>query len=195
MRKTLVSVLLVLASLPALALGPRMEWGVLAGIHVPGYTTSDNLASIKNRMGWQAGMTVSLGFNSWAINPQILYLHQGIRIDEAASLSLRSHSIDVPVLLNKRLLRIVHLYAGPVFTVMNNCKLKDAAAGGNFDFGQLRSSVSYAVGANVRLMKHLMIDLRYNGQFRNKHNIVLPGGGTLDKLDTYNVALSVGYIF
>ena len=39
------------------------------------------------------------------------------------------------------------------------------------------------------------IDLRYNGQFRSKHDVVLPDGRQLDKLRTYNVALSFGYLF
>ena len=42
---------------------------------------------------------------------------------------------------------------------------------------------------------HLLIDLRYNGQFRSKHDVVLPDGRQLDKLRTYNVALSFGYLF
>ena len=47
----------------------------------------------------------------------------------------------------------------------------------------------------VLLMRHLLIDLRYNGQFRSKHDVVLPDGRQLDKLRTYNVALSFGYLF
>ena len=47
----------------------------------------------------------------------------------------------------------------------------------------------------VLLMRHLLIDLRYNGQFRSKHDVVLPDGRKLDKLRTYNVALSFGYLF
>ena len=45
------------------------------------------------------------------------------------------------------------------------------------------------------LMRPLLIDLRYNGQFRSKHDVVLPDGRQLDKLRTYNVALSFGYLF
>ena len=47
----------------------------------------------------------------------------------------------------------------------------------------------------VLLMRHLLIDLRYNGQFRSKHDVVLPDGRQLDKLRTYNVAFSFGYLF
>ena len=47
----------------------------------------------------------------------------------------------------------------------------------------------------VLLMRHLLIDLRYNGQFKGKEDVVLPDGSRLDKLRSYNVALSVGYLF
>ena len=33
------------------------------------------------------------------------------------------------------------------------------------------------------------------GQFRAKHDVVLPDGQQLDKLRSYNVALSFGYLF
>ena len=59
----------------------------------------------------------------------------------------------------------------------------------------MRPTLSYTVGAGVVLMRHLLIDLRYNGQFRSKHEVVLPDGSQLDKLRTYNVALSFGYLF
>ena len=55
--------------------------------------------------------------------------------------------------------------------------------------------MSYTVGAGVVLLRHLLIDVRYNGQFRAKHEVVLPDGRQLDKLRSYNVALSVGYLF
>ena len=87
----------------------------------------------------------------------------------------------------------VRIYAGPVFTVMNDCKQK--SGGDLLDFGRVRPSVSYTVGAGIVLMRHLLIDLRYNGQFRSKHDVVLPDGRQLDKLRTYNVALSFGYLF
>lgn len=195
MRKTIVLLLFALVSVPALALGPRLDWGIVAGLNVPDYSTSMDKTEIRNKLGWQAGMMLSLGLGSWSIDPQILYVRQGIKLDQTAAnpVSLHSNSVDVPVLLNKRILRLFRIYAGPVFTVLNDCK---ASGGDNsFDFGRIRPSVSYAVGANVRLLGHLLVDLRYNGQFGSKHDVVLPSGAEIDKLRTYNVALSVGYFF
>ncbi len=197
MRRTIVFLLCVLAALPALAQRPRtrVEWGVLGGVNVPDYSTSDDYGSIKNKLGWQFGIMTAVKVGIMAVEPQILYVRQGLRIRTAGgeSLNLRSNSIDVPVLASLRLLHPLRIYTGPVFTVMNDCKQK--SGGDLLDFGRIRPTMSYTIGAGIVLVRHLLVDLRYNGQFRSKHDVVLPDGRQLDKLRTYNVALSVGYIF
>lgn len=197
MRKTILLLLCLAVVLPASAqrLSTRVEWGLLGGINIPDYSASDDHSSIKNKLGWQLGIVTAVKFKAIAIEPQILYVRQGLRIrtTEGESLNLRSNSIDVPVLASFRLLKPFRIYAGPVFTVMNDCKQK--SGGDLLDFGRIRPTVSYTVGAGVVLVRHLLVDLRYNGQFRSKHDVVLPDGSELDKLRTYNVALSVGYIF
>ncbi len=197
MRKIFLLLLCVLAGLPASAQRPGtwVEWGVFGGINVPDYSTSDDYGSIKNKLGWHLGILTAVNLGAVALEPQILFVRQGLRIRTAdgESLNLRSNSIDVPVLASLRLLHPVRIYVGPVFTVMNDCKRK--SGGDLLDFGRIRPTVSYTIGAGVVLMRHLMVDLRYNGQFRSKHDVVLPDGSELDKLRTFNVALSVGYIF
>ncbi len=197
MRKTIVLLLCVLAALPVSAQLPRarVEWGVFGGVNVPDYSTSDDYGSIKNKLGWQLGIMTAVKVGIMAVEPQILYVRQGLRIRTAdgESLNLRSNSIDVPVLASLRLLHPVRIYAGPVFTVMNDCKQK--SGGDLLDFGRIRPTMSYTIGAGIVVMRHMLIDLRYNGQFRSKHDVVLPDGRELDKLRTYNVAFSIGYIF
>ena len=150
---------------------------------------------IRNKCGWQAGIVTAVNLGAFAIEPQILYVRQGLRIrpEGSGELNLKSNSIDVPVLVSLRLLNPVRIYAGPVFTVMNDCKRMDG--GDLLDFGRVRPTMSYTVGAGVVLLRQLLIDVRYNGQFRAKHEVVLPDGRQLDKLRSYNVALSVGYLF
>ena len=197
MRKLGLTLLLVCAAWGASAQRPRtmVEWGVIGGINVPDYTTNMDATDIRNKLGWQAGIVTAVKFGAVAVEPQILYVRQGLRIrpEGAGELNLKSNSIDVPVLASFRLLNPLRIYAGPVFTVMNDCKQK--SGGDLLDFGRIRPSLSYTVGAGVVLLRHLLIDVRYNGQFRSKHDVVLPDGRQLDKLRTYNVALSVGYIF
>ena len=200
MRKTIALLLCLLVLLPAQAQTKkpriRVEWGALAGLHVPDYSTSDNLASIRNRLGWQLGIVTAVRFGSlFAVEPQILYVRDGLRIDNGGRepMKLRSNSIDVPILASIRFLNRIRAYAGPVLTVMNNTKSDTELTA--FDFGRIRPTLSYTIGAGVLLTRHFLIDLRYNGQFGSKHDIVLPDGSLLDKMSSYNVAFSVGYIF
>lgn len=193
-----MTLLLAASAGSAAAQRPRtmVEWGVIGGINVPDYTTNMDATDIRNKLGWQAGIVTAVKLGAFAVEPQILYVRQGLRIrpEGGDELNVKSNSIDVPVLASFRLLSPLRIYAGPVFTVMNDCKRKEG--GDLLDFGRIRPSVSYTVGAGVVLLRHLLIDVRYNGQFRSKHDVVLPDGKTkLDKLRTYNVALSVGYIF
>ena len=196
-RKILLSVLFAAAVLSAAAQRPRtrVEWGVVGGINIPDYTTNMDKTDVKNKLGWQAGIVTAVNLGAFAVEPQILYVRQGLRIrpEGGKEINLKSNSIDVPVLASFRLLNPVRIYAGPVFTVMNDCM--QPSGGDLLDFGRVRPTLSYTVGAGVVLMRHLLIDLRYNGQFRSKHEVVLPDGSQLDKLRTYNVALSFGYLF
>ena len=107
---------------------------------------------VKNKLGWQAGITTAVNLGAFAIEPQILYVRQGLRIrpEGGSEINLKSNSIDVPVLASLRLLNPVRIYAGPVFTVMNDCKQK--SGGDLLDFGRVRPSVSYTVGAGIVLM-------------------------------------------
>lgn len=173
----------------------RVEWGVLAGVNVPDYTTDMSGTDVRNKLGWQAGIVTALRLGAFAVEPQLLYVRQGLRIrpEGGSELNLRSRSFDVPVLASFRMLNPLRIYAGPVFTVMNDCKQK--SGGDLLDFGRVRPTMSYTVGAGIALMGHLLIDLRYNGQFRGKRDVVLPDGSRLDKLNSYNVAFSVGYLF
>ena len=188
LRRIVLTLLFAAIAAGAAAQRPRarVEWGVVGGINIPDYTTNMSETDVKNKLGWQAGITTAVNLGAFAIEPQILYVRQGLRIrpEGGSEINLKSNSIDVPVLASLRLLNPVRIYAGPVFTVMNDCKQK--SGGDLLDFGRVRPSV---------LMRHLLIDLRYNGQFRSKHDVVLPDGRQLDKLRTYNVALSFGYLF
>ncbi|MEG1700834.1 MAG: porin family protein [Alistipes sp.] len=198
-RKIMLILLLLAVATVAVAQRPhsrmRVEWGLIGGINIPDYTTRMTDTDIKNKLGWQLGIITAVNFGAVAIEPQIIYVRQGLRIrpEGGAEVNLKSNSIDVPVLASLRLLKPLRIYAGPVFTVMNSCRQK--AGGDLLDFGRVRPTMSYAAGVGVVLMGHMLLDLRYNGQFRAKHDVVLPDGQRLDKLRSYNVALSVGYVF
>ena len=190
-RRIVITSLLFVAALTASAQRSpiRVEWGIMGGVNVPEFTTNMSKTEIRNKLG------IPLDATAVAIEPQILYVRQGMRIrtEGEAEVNVKSNSIDVPVLASLRLLRPVRIFAGPVFTVLNDCKQK--SGGDLLDFGRVRPSVSYTVGAGITLLRHLYIDLRYNGQFSSKKDVALPNDKVMGKLRSYNVALSVGYIF
>ena len=196
-RKVLLTLLAAACVLPLAAQRPRtrIEWGVIGGINVPDYTTNMSKTDVKNKLGWQVGIVTAVDLGAFAVEPQILYVRQGLRIrpEGGKEINLKSNSIDVPVLLSLRLLRPFRFYVGPVFTVMNDCKQK--SGGDLLDFGRVRPTMSFTAGAGVKLLGHMLIDLRYNGQFKGKKDVLLPDGSKLDKLRSYNVALSFGYLF
>ncbi len=200
MRKLLICLLALVAVLPLHAEQRhkprvRVEWGVLAGLSLPNYSTNVDIEQIENKLGWQAGISMAVNFGAIAIEPQILYLRQGFRIrpEQGEELNLKSGSIDVPILASLRVLHPVRIFVGPVLTLMNNCKQK--SGDDLLDFGRIRPTLSYTVGAGVVVRRNLLLELRYNGQFRAKREVLLPDGTTLDKLRSYNFSFNFGYLF
>lgn len=172
----------------------RVEWGVLGGINFSDFSAKLDQTNVKDKLGWQVGMLTAINFGAVAIEPQILFVRNGMKIREAGypELNLRSNSIDVPILFSLRILKPLRFNIGPVFTVMNDCKEK--VNNDLLDFGRVRPTVSYTIGLGVTIMKHLLLDFRYNGQFGSKNNIIVGNDWSLD-LRSYSLAFSVGYVF
>ena len=82
LSKILLTLLLSGSVWGASAQRPRtmVEWGVIGGINVPDYTTNMDATDIRNKMGWQAGIVTAVKFGAVAVEPQILYVRQGLRI-------------------------------------------------------------------------------------------------------------------
>ncbi len=196
MRKILLTLLLLAAVVPASAQynhRPRtsVEWGFIAGVNIPDFDSSD-VATVKNKLGWQAGIVTAFNLGIVAIEPQILYVRNALNIKPAngggKKLRLKSNSVDVPLLVSLRALRPFRFYAGPVFTVMNDCKSK--SGGDLLEYSRVRPTMSYTAGAALKIpTTNMLVDFRFNGRFRKKE---LP-----DNIDirSYNFALSFGYVF
>ncbi|MFQ7502757.1 MAG: hypothetical protein ACLRMJ_05790 [Alistipes finegoldii] len=105
--------------------GPRPgEWGV-GGINIPDYTTNMSGTDVKNKLGWQAGITTAVNPRGFAVEPQILY----VRRDSASApkgggdqpqvqFHRRAGAVVVPPAASRADL------CRSVFTVMNDCKQK-----------------------------------------------------------------------
>ncbi len=171
-----------------------IDLGIMAGINVPGFTTNDTGTDIQNKMGWQVGVVSAINFGFVGIEPQLIYHHQGLRLraDEEVY-QLKCNTLDLPVTASLGLAKVLRVYAGPVFTLVDNCRQK--VGKDLLDFGRIRSSVSYTAGVRIKPLPHLLFDVRYNGQFAGKKRVEMRDGEVLDKINTYNVAFSVGYLF
>lgn len=191
MRKLFLTLCLALATAGAASAQNFLEYGITAGANVPHYSTNMDGINIGNKLGWQAGVVVRINTPIVAIQPELLFVRNAIDLTEANyDLKVKSNSLSLPLLASVRLLRIIHINVGPVFSLTNDCKYK--FEGNKYDFGRMQPTVGYAVGAAVQL-QHLLVDLRFNGQFKtaeslNHHNIDV-------KMKSYSVALSLGYLF
>ena len=82
MKKIVLTLLLAAAAWSVAAQRPRtrVEWGVIGGISIPDYTTDMDRTDIRNKCGWQAGIVTAVNLGAFAVEPQILYVRQGMRI-------------------------------------------------------------------------------------------------------------------
>ncbi|MEG1982430.1 MAG: porin family protein [Alistipes sp.] len=173
----------------------RVEWGVMGGVNFTGFS-SGGLQEIREKVGYQAGISMALNFGRFAIRPEILYVRQRLdvaRLSTDPLIALKSNTIDVPILFSLRLFRPLRLNVGPVFSVMSSCKYTDAE-GLKVDFGSVRPTTSYTVGLSLLLAQHLMVDARFIGHFSSSGNIFSADGGEI-KMRANSFAVSVGYIF
>lgn len=185
----LAAILLMMAS-TLKAQNLNVQWGITAGVNMADYSVkalkgqSISYDKVKNDLGWQVGLMASVNIGRLAIEPQILYVRHSTELTHGTTKNaLKSNSLDVPLLVSLRLIGPLRVMAGPVFTVLNdNTGLKDLS------IDQLRSTCSYALGVEARILQKLRLDVRYNGQFKKKETIIGEVG-----VNTF--ALNIGYYF
>ena len=171
----------------------RLEWGITGGVNFSRYAGSG--VSVSDKTGYQLGISMGVGFGRIALRPEIIYVRQRIDIvpDGGTALALKSNSLEVPVLVTVRLLRPLKVYGGPVFTALSSCKYTDID-GYKVNFGSIRPTVSYALGANLTILRHLLVDVRYNGHFSSSSNVLASDGREV-RLRANSFTVGVGYVF
>ncbi|MEG1610997.1 MAG: porin family protein [Alistipes sp.] len=191
MRKFIFAVLLALATTTGASAQKFLEYGLTAGINIPDYTTNTTHSEISNKLGWQGGVVIRIHTPVVTIQPELLFVHQSMNVRwENDQIRVKSNTFSMPLLASVSLLKILHLNAGPVFSLSNNCKYK--FDGQKYDFGRLQPTIGYALGAAVQI-RNFLVDARFNGQFKKKQS-VNEHGIDVD-VKSYSVALSVGYLF
>ena len=180
----------------------RFEWGLTAGVTTPWIKgeTSDGALRLSARTGFTVGFHAALRFNKWiALQPEVMYNYTPIRISDSDAgfyAKVKSQAVQVPVLCSFRLW-VLRLNFGPVITLTDNPAYRDMN-GEKVFFGRVYPTVSYTAGVGVSIMRHLLIDVRYNGRFNKTTNLVsydaAHEGRELRTL-TQSVQLKIGFLF
>ncbi|MBQ8470466.1 MAG: porin family protein [Alistipes sp.] len=175
-----------------------IRWGLIAGVNMADFELKGTKFELENKLGWQVGMMASIPLGSiMTLDPQLIYVHQTLDLSNPnfkETGELTCSSIDLPLGLGFKVAGPLRLFFGPVFTLMNE---SDGSFGKEeLDYSGLRTTFSYMLGAEVRLFDHLRVDVRYNGQFKNKDNVMLPdNAGGVGEVRTQCFFLNVGYYF
>lgn len=152
MKNVLVTalVLFLAANLQA----QKFNLGVKAGVNFSDISSASHL-QLKEKTGFIAGGFVSVGFNKFAIQPEVLYSQQGSKVD------LDKFDLDylnVPVILKYYLIGdVFNLQVGPQFGFLMNDKITvgDQIKAKDFD-------MSGVVGAGLDLPAGFRLDARYH---------------------------------
>lgn len=176
-----------------------VKWGVLAGLNASNYSMKDTKVDLESKMGWQVGLMSSVKVAFLSIDPQLIFVHQtmDVAVDGVnAGGKIKTNSIDMPILVGWTVFGPLRIFAGPVFTLMNDSsgEFKWEAEKEDFNLTNLRSTCSYAVGVEARLLGKLHLDLRYNGQFGAKKDVAI-SEGLIGKMRSNSVSFNVGYYF
>jgi hypothetical protein len=160
----------------------------------------DNKSSAK--MGWNAGVVARMrivGFGSGVLGaglflqPEVLYSQNSIKMEpiDGFEAKFKMQSIDIPVLLSAKV-SIVRVQLGPVFNVMQ----KSPSNLADFDITVQKPTMGYAVGASLDL-GILVIDGRYNGQFKDLQNSLKAGSNVYDSVkgNLSSWSLGLGLMF
>lgn len=187
---------------------PRLttEFGLLGGASYSWMTTSHRPEGMSADFRVSPSVGASLMFRLnigkvFALQPEITYNYSTIKIidnDIDFKSKVKCNTVQVPVLLSLNI-AMVRISAGPVFTLMDDPYYM--VQNTKSYFGALYPTVTYTAGLAVRIIRHLVIDLRYYGQFGERkstnayiHNLDMPQAFEF-KTSHSSLQLRIGYAF
>lgn len=166
MKKTIITFVLMLLASSAFAQIPGISFGPKIALNFSKFSTNYDEVEASMKPGFDLGLFARFG-NKLYLQPELTYSFQSSKIkniaDEMANFSLKTSTLDVPVLIGYKLLDLgagnLRAFAGPNFSFV---------LGDNFDeFGNAASfNVGGQAGLGIDLLK-LTIDVRYGYIFTN----------------------------
>lgn len=168
----------------------RVEMGILGSASM--LFQSAEGVDINPKMGYRVALVMAFCWDEqFAIQGEIGYLHHKSDVKTAAAtLSLSSNICEVPLLFSYRGIPHLRLNVGPVINLASAARYE--SGGERIEAGSLRSTVGYAAGIAVEITRHLIIDARYTGNFRQSFNYA---GGKEFNMRSHWATLTLGYVF
>lgn len=176
LKKSILSLLALVMAAQASAKIVGTEWGITAGVRYDNisFDKTTGALSMSPDITYNVGLHTSLVFVGFAIQPELNYGYTAIKVKTAAdggndtNTKVKAHDLEVPLLFSLRLLPVVRFNVGPVFNIMSkaNYEHKDEM----LMFGPIHPSIGYAAGISLKVVKRLLIDVRYMGYFSRTVN-------------------------
>lgn len=161
----------------------RVQLGVRGGVFSQDMELKlSDIAGMDNiqtdaRMGFHAAVVARVrltAVGSGAIGlglylqPEVIYSQNTYKIQTSGGSTpakIKMQSVDIPVLLSFKV-SIIRVQAGPVFNVMQ----KSPSNRSEIDLMTMKPTVGYSLGASVDIWGGLVLDGRFNGQFKELKN-------------------------
>ncbi|MFI3328326.1 MAG: outer membrane beta-barrel protein [Rikenellaceae bacterium] len=169
-------------------------YGVLAGISMPMLSERNDKLSFSNGMGFQVGAMMGVKFKSIEIVPELWYSYGRNTLksaEDGLEGRLATTSVEIPLLVSVPIGSIFRINVGPTLSLMSRSTLTDNL-GDVHDYGRVRSTAGWVVGASGTLWGNIILDARFTGFF--KTNSVAQSGETYS-FSQQNISVNLGYRF
>jgi len=184
MKKVLIILLLSAGPLALKAQSPFFDLGLHAGWN----NTKINVKELKSssHSGYKFGVFTRFNIKQYYIEPALDWVHKEVPVENStATEKLKSNSLDIPVMIGTKLLRLpmfnLRVYVGPNFSyILNDMKITKVSS------KELKASDTMwylRYGAGIDLWK-LTLDL--NHEFGLKKF-----GNNIQRPNTWNVVLGI----
>ncbi len=171
----------------------ELDTGLNFGVSGSNFKIKDDKSAIDNNIGYVVGGSLTVGFAMISVSPELLYTRNTATLNGYYSdteAKIKSNSLDLPVLATFKLLKVIGLQAGPSFSLMSKAKVE--VGDETYDMGRIKPNMGYVLGANVTILKILVVGARFNGTFGSEN---VDFGGQSRELRTNTYSVSVGAKF
>ncbi len=201
-KKVVLLLVAALCCAPATWALEPIKFGLKFGIQGQSATMKEVFTDLpglysSGKLGYHFGAMARISLPVVYFQPELVYGINRFSIQEGSqsSLSYNTRNLDVPVLVGTKF-SIVRVFAGPVFNLLTETKIKGAGAGNDFTTRFRRSTVGFQLGAGVEIAKKLNIDIRYGGQFKRPVQEITFNNVTQEIRTGVNAwQINVGYFF